>query len=352
VPASTPDVAALVRDALAWGEAHGVHVHDMAGISHQVVLEEGLARPGDIVVGADSHSLTPGALGAVAIGVGSSDLLGAVRMGKLWLEVPEAVEVRWTGRLGPGVTAKDMALASLARIPTSEIENTCCEWAGDAVQGLELTERAVLSNMGAELGAVSALVPADGLVCDHLRIDPAPVLAAPAPDPAAYARRWSFRADQLGPFVARPHSPRNGVPVAEVHGTTITHAYIGSCVGARLSDLHQAAAVLRRRRVASGVSLLVAPASRRVLAAAAADGTLGTLLEAGGTLLPTVCGPCAGMGGGVLPPGAVCVSTTNRNFRGRMGSPDAQVYLASSYTTAWSAVRGVLADPREVVAGV
>jgi 3-isopropylmalate/(R)-2-methylmalate dehydratase large subunit len=350
VPASTPDTAALVRDALAWGREHGVHVHDMEGISHQVVLEEGLARPGQVVVGADSHSLTGGAVGAVAIGVGSSDLIGAVRLGKIWLEVPEAVEIRWEGRPPEGVTAKDMMLATLARVPAAEVENTCCEWAGEAVYGLELSERAVLANMGAELGVVSSLVPADRLVCEHLGVDPAPFADAPPPAPDAYARRWRWTADDLEPFVALPHSPRNGCPVAEAAGTPITHAYIGSCVGARLSDLHQAARVLRGRRVAPGVTLLVAPASRRVLAAAAADGTLTALLEAGATLLPTACGPCAGLGGGVLPPGAVCVSTTNRNFRGRMGSPEAAVYLGSSYTTAWSAVRGALADPREALA--
>jgi 3-isopropylmalate/(R)-2-methylmalate dehydratase large subunit len=261
--------------------------------------------------------------------------------------------VEWSGRFAPGVVAKDIMLF-LCRELGMDNAFRVVEYGGDTVAAMSIGERAVLCNMAAELGAETGLVEADATTVAALAAAGRPV----APDAlrwrsdvgAGYLARHAFDAARLAPQVAAPHSPANSAPVTELAGARIDQGYIGSCMGAKLADLQAVAAVLRGRRVAAGVRLLVAPASQQVWVAAAADGTLATLTAAGATLLPTGCGACAALGAGVLAEDEVCISSTNRNFKGRMGANSAAVYLGSPYTVAASAVAGRIADPREFLA--
>jgi 3-isopropylmalate/(R)-2-methylmalate dehydratase large subunit len=270
--------------------------------------------------------------------------------GEIWIQVPDTVRVNWSGRFGRGVVAKDIVL-HLCRELGMENGGRVLEYGGDTVRNMSIWERMVLTNMAAELGAETGLVEADQVTVDALRAagrQPAADALDWRSDPGAtYAATHDFRATDLPPQVAAPHSPANSGPVGSYGDVHVDQAYIGACVGAKLSDLRMAAEVLEGRRVAPGTRLLVAPASTKAMADAAADGTLATLTAAGAYILPTGCGACAALGAGVLAENEVCISSTNRNFRGRMGANSAQVYLASPYTVAASAVAGRIADPRE-----
>lgn len=353
VPERDEESRKIVRIARDWAREEQLpHVYDSQGICHVVVPQHGHIRPGMLCVGGDSHSPTGGAFGAYMFGIGSTEMLGVVVTGEIWLRVPETLQMHWRGRLQKGVSAKDMMLHMLGRFGMNGGQYQAVEFCGEAVRALSMQERMTLSNMSAELGAQVGLIAPDAVTVDWLRAAGAPDLGELAhwqTDAGAVVTRHDFDAGTLSPQVAAPHSPANADGVARFSGTKVDVAYIGACTGAKLEDLRAAAQVLRGRHVAAGVRLMVAPASQQDQAAAQQEGVLQVLQQAGAELFPTACGACAGYGG-TLEDNTTVISSTARNFKGRMGSPTAQVYLASPYTVAASALRGVITDPREVLA--
>ena len=352
VPEIDDESRRIVRIARDWAaEQRLPHVYDSVGICHVVVPQHGHLRPGMFCVGGDSHSPTGGAFGAYMFGIGATEMLGVVVTGEIWLQVPETIFMQWDGRLADGVVAKDMMLAMLARLGMNGGAYQAVEFCGTAVQALSMPERMTLANMSAELGAQVGLVEPDETTRSWLDAHgAADVDVAPwHGDAGATGTRHRFDASTLAPQVALPHSPANGRGVDELPKTPVDIAYIGACTGAKLEDLRAAARVLAGRRIAGNVRLLVAPASVRDAEAAGREGILRALLDAGATLLPSACGVCAGYGESI-PEGSTVVSSTARNFQGRMGAATAQVFLASPYTVAASAVHGRIADPRELLA--
>jgi len=353
VPAVDAESATILDLTRKWVAEQGIrHFHDMKGICHVVLPERGHLKPGMFVVGGDSHSPTGGAYGAYMFGVGATDMAGVLATGETWLRVPETIRLRWTGALGPGVAAKDMVLAMCARLGMGGGDYQAIEYSGDTVQSLSMQERMTLCNMAAELGAQAGLVAPDATTAAAIRDaggDPGDVQAWQGDADTPVRESHDFAAARLEPQVAAPHSPANAGPVSAHLGERVQQAYIGACTGAKLADLRMAARVLKGRRVAPGTRLLVAPASTRTTAEAAADGTLAILTEAGAHLMPSGCGACAGYGAGVLAAGETCIASTARNFAGRMGSREARVFLGSPYTVAAAAVTGEIRDPREML---
>jgi len=330
------------------------HVIDSEGICHVVLPERGHLRPGMFGVGGDSHSPTGGAFGSYMFGIGATEMLGVCVTGQIWVQVPRTLRMHWAGRLQPGVSAKDMMLHTIARLGMNGGQYQAVEFAGSGVRALPMAERMTLSNMSAELGAQAGLIAADDVTREWLESVgvPAEKLAGAEQwftDEDAEFEQHSFDASALNPQVAAPHSPANTRDVAEFADVKPGIAYIGACTGAKLQDLRAAASVLQGRRVAAGVQLLVAPASAREQAQAETEGVMQVLLDAGATLLPNSCGACAGYGG-TFPEGATVISSTARNFKGRMGPASVNVYLASPYTVAASALRGHISDAREILA--
>ncbi len=354
VPERDEDSRRIVRIARDWAaEQRLPHVYDSIGICHVVLPQQGHLRPGLFCVGGDSHSPTGGAFGAYMFGIGSTEMLGVVVTGEIWVRVPQTIRMWWDGRLAPGLTAKDMMLAMTGRFGMNGADYQAVEFCGPAVQALSMPERMTMSNMSAELGAQTGLIAPDDTTRAWLRgvgvADETIETKGWHTDEGAPATTYRFDAATLAPQVALPHSPANARDVGDAAGTPVHVAYVGACTGAKLEDLRAAAQVLRGRRVADGVQLMVAPASLRDQQEAEREGVMAVLREAGAELLPTACGACSGYGG-TIPEGAHVIATTARNFKGRMGAATAQVYLASPYTVAASALRGRISDPREVLA--
>ncbi|SCK57537.1 3-isopropylmalate/(R)-2-methylmalate dehydratase large subunit [Variovorax sp. HW608] len=352
VPERDDDSRRIVRIARDWARDQQLpHVYDSQGICHVVVPQHGHIRPGMMCVGGDSHSPTGGAFGAYMFGVGSTEMLGVVVTGEIWLRVPETIQMWWDGALPKGVTAKDMMLHMIGRFGMNGGRYQAVEFCGPAVTALSMQERMTLSNMSAELGAQAGLIAPDATTAAYLagagvpHVDTRPWFT----DEDAEFTRHRFDASTLEPHIAAPHSPANSHGVSRFAGMPIDIAYIGACTGAKLDDLRAAAQVLRGRKVAKGVRLMVAPASVRDQKLAEEEGVLQALTDAGAELFPTACGACSGYGD-PMGDDVTVISTTARNFKGRMGSPTAQVYLGSPYTVAAAALRGSIADPREVLA--
>lgn len=326
----------------------GANLYDVgAGICHQLMIENDHVRPGEVFFGADSHTCTYGALGAFATGVGSTDLAAIMLTGKTWVKVPRTIKLEITGKLNPGVESKDLTLAMVGTLGFAGATYQAVELSGTAVQGLTLDERMTVANMGIETGAKVALVHPEGLDLPY-PFD----TEAITPDPDAdYVRELTIDGTALRPQISRPPRPDATVDIDELVGTSIDYAFIGTCVNGRLRDLHAAARILGGRQVAPGVRLVIAPASRKVMLDAAQDGTLATLTAAGASFLPSGCGPCVGTHAGVPGDGEVVLSTANRNFRGRMGNPEAHVYLASPTVVAAAAVAGEIVDPNDIAEG-
>jgi 3-isopropylmalate/(R)-2-methylmalate dehydratase large subunit len=350
VPAVDSESAAILKLTRDFARDYGVErFFDMQGICHSILPENGLLKPGIFVAGGDSHTPHAGAFGCYAAGFGATDMIGIVVTGKTWTIVPETIRVDIEGSLGMGVSAKDIMLLLCAELGMDNAFKAI-EYGGSGVSAMSMSERMVLSNMAAELGAEVGLIAPDEVTLAHIKSHSGDAGKAPlqwqSDANAIYEKRITIDANVLSPYVAAPHSPANSAPVATHEGVRIDQAYIGACVGAKLEDLHMAASVLAGHKIAKGVRLLIAPSSSKTTAQAASDGTLAILLEAGATLLPSGCGACAGMGAGLLADDETCISTTNRNFKGRMGHAGALVYLASPYTVAASAIAGVITDPR------
>ena len=352
VPERDDESRRIVRIAREWAQEQRLpHVYDSQGICHVVVPQHGHIRPGMLCVGGDSHSPTGGAFGAYMFGIGNTEMLGVVVTGQIWLQVPRTIAMDWSGRLAPGVTAKDMMLHMIGRFGMNGGAYQAVEFMGDAVRALSMNERMTLSNMSAEMGAQVGLIAPDEVTAHWLAAHGAPVddLARWRTDPQADVERHAFDASCLAPQVAAPHSPANTADVDRHAGTPVEVAYIGACTGAKIDDLRAAASVLRGRRTAQGVRLVVAPASLKDQAQAEAEGLMQVLRDAGAQVAATSCGACAGYGDSLTGVRRV-ISSTARNFRGRMGSADAEIYLGSPYTVAASAVAGRICDPREMVA--
>jgi 3-isopropylmalate/(R)-2-methylmalate dehydratase large subunit len=335
------------------------------GICHQVLSEEALVLPGQMILGADSHTTHFGWMGAFGAGVGRSEVLALWATGEIWLRVPESIRIVLTGRLPPGVTTKDLCLRIFRDLGADGGLYRSVEFAGEGVRHLSIESRMGIANFMAEFGVKNAYLPPDDRVFDWLaprraRRTGEPIeavrerIAAGAlyPDPdAPYEAEYVYRLEDLEPMVACPHSVDHVRPLREVAGTRIDMAFIGTCTNGRLEDIAAAAEILRGRRIAPGVRLLVIPASREVLEEALRRGFIQTLVEAGAMIGVPGCGPCMGNHMGIPAPGEVVISSGSRNFRGRMGTPDAEIYLASPAVVAASALRGVITDPREITSG-
>jgi 3-isopropylmalate/(R)-2-methylmalate dehydratase large subunit len=355
VPEQDEDSRRIVRIARDWASEQRLpHVYDSIGICHVVVPQKGHIRPGMFCVGGDSHSPTGGAFGAYMFGIGSTEMLGVMVTGELWVRVPETLRMQWHGQLQAGVTAKDMMLHMVGRFGMNGGQYQAVEFCGPAVQALSMQERMTLSNMSAEMGAQVGLIAPDQTTRDWLAATGEPAAREVDidgwwTDEGAAATTHTFDAASLAPQVAAPHSPANTRAVQAFNKVRIDVAYIGACTGAKLDDLRAAAHVFKGAKVASGVRLMVAPASVQDQQQAESEGVMAVLRQAGAEVLPTACGACSGYGG-TIPDGANVIATTARNFKGRMGSVSAQVYLASPYTVAASALRGEISDPREMMA--
>lgn len=352
VPAVDADSAEILSFTRGWVAERGIrHFYDMRGICHVVLQEHGHLRPGMFAVGGDSHSPSGGAVGAFMVGIGATEMAGVLATGEIWIRVPETLRIELSGALGPCLSSKDVLLHLCATLGMNN-DYLCIEYAGEAIAGLSMAERLTLCNMAAELGGKTGIVAPDARTAAALATAGAPNAFDPIwrSDEGAATRRHRVDLSALSPHVAAPHSPANSAPVNDHAGTRIDQAYIGACTGAKLEDLQMAASLLRGHQVASHVRLLIAPASTQTTLQAARDGTLQILTEAGAILLPSGCGACAGLGAGVLAKGEICIASTARNFKGRMGSAESRVYLGSPYTVAASAIKGAIADPREVLA--
>lgn len=331
----------LLRD---FSAEMGCHFYDVGeGICHQLMVENAHVRPGDIFLGADSHTPTYGAINAFAAGVGSTDLAAVMLTGRTWLKVPETIRIELVGQLPKGISAKDVILTLVGMLGVDGANYMSIEYTGEAIQPFTLASRMVLANMSAEMGAKTAFVDPTGL---ELWYDWTPIY--PDAD-ATYLQKHVVDVSRLKPKVAVPHSPSHVKDIDEVLGVKVHQAFIGSCTNARLEDLQMAARVLCGKKIARGVRMYVAPSSRRVFNDALADGTIQILSEAGVTVINAGCGPCVGTLGGIPGDDEVIISSTNRNFRGRMGNANAQIYLASPAVVAASALTGEITNPAEVL---
>jgi 3-isopropylmalate/(R)-2-methylmalate dehydratase large subunit len=316
------------------------------GICHQILVESGLALPGEVVVGSDSHTPHAGVMGAFAVGIGRTEMASVWAIGSIWLRVPESLKIKVSGQLKEGVTSKDLALQVIGDLKADAAIYMSVEWDGEAIQALPLSQRATLTNLMAEMGAKNSYIPPDQKVFNFLKERARREYEAIYPDPDAYyARVVEYDGAQIEPMIACPHSVDNVKPLSEVRGIPIDQAFLGTCTNGRLDDLAAAAAVLEGRRIAPGKRLIVIPASEAVYLAALQAGYLETFIKAGAVVESPGCGPCMGNHMGVPAEGEVSISSANRNFRGRMGTKESEVYLASPAVVAASAVAGVIESP-------
>lgn len=343
LPAYDEESRNIIRIARDWVREAGIeNFYDAQGICHVVLPERGHLRPGMFVVGGDSHSPTGGAFAAYMFGVGATEMLGVLVTGEIWLKVPHTLVMEFDGALQPGVSAKDVMLFLIGRFGLDGGQYQAVEYRGAAIRRLPMQERMTLCNMTAELGGQTGLIASDAITNAFLASE---LETWDSDAGASVLAHHRFNAAEIAPQVAAPHSPANAKPVEQFRDVKPTLAYIGACTGAKLEDLRMASQILRGRN--SKMRLLVAPASARDQKTAADEGTLQVLLDAGAELLPNACGICAGYGDPVLPEDMVAISSTARNFKGRMGAASSQVYLASPYTVAATAVAGRVCDPRE-----
>ena len=319
------------------------------GICHQLVAEH-FANPGDIIVGADSHTVTAGALAVFATGMGSSDIAIALALGKTWFRVPESFQISLSGRFEKRVGSKDLILYLIGKIGADGATYKALEFGGEAVPEICMSQRLTIANMAVEAGAKVGIFPSDEITKEFLVAQGRANKYKPLhPDAdAKYERTFPINLSELEPMVAKPHTVDNAAPARTLSGVKINQVFIGTCTNGRLEDLATAAAILKDKKCHPGVRLVVAPASRQVLASAMGFGYIQTLVAAGATLVPPGCAACLGLHQGVLGDKEVCLSTANRNFKGRMGNPEAFIYLASPATAAASALTGKITDPRKL----
>jgi len=334
-------------------EPHGIRLHfheGSGGIEHAILPEQGLVLPGELIIGGDSHTCTYGALGCFATGVGSTDCAVVAATGRIWLRVPETIKINFTGRRRPWVTGKDLALRLIGTLGVEGANYQVLEYHGDAIADLEIEERLTIANMATEVQAKAGFFHIDDKTRTYLEGRAKRPWTEVSSDPGAhYVREVTIDISDLEPQVAFPFSPANVHPLSEAIGVRVDEVFIGSCTNARISDLRQAARILKGKKVHERVRCIVIPASNAIYRQAMREGLAETFLEAGCAFSTSTCGPCAGGHMGVLGEGEVCLSTSNRNFPGRMGHKTARVYLASPSIAAATAVMGHIADPSTIL---
>jgi len=334
-----------------FAQQTGCLIYDIGdGICHQLVAES-LAKPGDVIIGADSHTVTAGGLGAFATGMGSSDIAIAFGLGKTWFRVPESIKVVVSGNFPEGVYAKDLILHLIGNIGANGATYKALEFSGGTVDSMSMSQRFTIANMAVEAGAKAGLFPADNITKDYLisqgRGNHYQSVFLDAD--ATYEQTININVAELEPTISKPHTVDNTALARQLTGTKIQQVFIGTCTNGRLEDLAIAASILKGKKCHPGTRLIVAPASRQVLLAAIKAGYIQSLVEAGAVILPPGCGACLGLHQGVLGDDESCLSTANRNFKGRMGNPQAFIYLGSPATAAATAITGEITDPREVI---
>jgi 3-isopropylmalate/(R)-2-methylmalate dehydratase large subunit len=351
VPAESVKAAELHKTMRQFAKDQKLRIYDVGrgGVCHQVMPEKGHVVPGTIIVGADSHTCTYGAFGAFATGIGSTEAAAVFATGKIWLKVPEAVKINVTGRFPNYVTPKDLILSVIGRMGVDGAIYESAEFTGPTIKGMSIAGRMTLCNMAVEMGAKNGIIEPDQTTRKFLesRVKTLPDFDSLKSDnDALYVRTVQFDVSKMEPQIACPSSVDNVKPVSEVGNVPIEQAFIGSCTNGRIEDLRLAAQVLKGKRVKDGVRALVIPASQEVYKQALNEGLMEIFTDAGAIVCGSACGPCLGGHIGLLAAGEACVSTSNRNFIGRMGSTQASVYLASPATVAASAVIGKITDPR------
>jgi 3-isopropylmalate/(R)-2-methylmalate dehydratase large subunit len=351
VPAKDTRSAELQKLLRDWSRAQGVAYYEQGrgGIEHTVLVEEGWVVPGSVIAGGDSHTCTYGALGAFGTGFGSTDIAACLATGTFWQAVPGTIRVEFTGSKGRYVTGKDLILAVIADIGVDGGTNMALEFVGEGAEALSIDERLAVANMAVEAGSETGFFPADETVADYLQGRTERSWSAERSDDGAdFAGTVTIDLDRLPPLVAMPHSPGNVVPLDHATGRKVDQVYIGNCSNGTMTDLRQAAEMLRGRRVHDRTRAIIVPASQRVYRQALAEGLLDLFVEAGAMVSAPTCGACFGGSGGILAPGENAITTTNRNFRGRMGSSEAGVHLANAWVAAAAAVAGEIVDPAEL----
>ncbi len=336
----------LMRD---FARQKGIYTCDVGeGVCHQLVPETGAVGPGSLVIGADSHTCTYGALNAFSTGVGSTDLAAALISGRMWFKAPDTLKIICHGELPPGVYSKDLVLFLTGQITADGATYLSVEYTGQAISALSQDARFTISNMAVEMGAKAGLMAADEKTFSWLESFTNKKYQPVEPDPdARYFRIEEYDVSKLEPYVAKPHTVDNVCPVGEVSDTVIHQVVIGTCTNGRLEDLRIAAGILKGRKCNKDVRLIIAPASRKIMLDAIKEGIAETLIESGAAFVTPGCGPCVGTHNGVPSDGEVVISTANRNFKGRMGNSKAFIYLGSPATAAASAITGRITDPRE-----
>lgn len=345
-PPANIQQAEIVKFTRQWAIENNVkEYYEFAGPCHQVMAETGNVLPGTVIFGTDSHTCMGGALGAFATGVGSTEMLGILVTGQTWVKVPETIKVDWRGALKYGVMAKDISLQTIGTIGHAGATYKAVEYVGNTISELSMDERMAITNMAVEMGAKAGLMAYDEKTEEYLHSmgykEYDPVFSD---EDAEYCETYNFSADNLKPQVACPHQVDNVTDTENVKDVTIHQAYIGSCTGGRLNDLKVAAEFLKGKKINSRVRLLVSPASSIIWKQADKEGYLAAIAEAGGVIMSPTCGVCVGLHSGIIASGENCISSSNRNFIGRMGSKEGNIYLASPLTVAASAVAGRVAD--------
>jgi 3-isopropylmalate/(R)-2-methylmalate dehydratase large subunit len=320
------------------------------GVCHQILVES-YVSPGNIVIGGDSHTCTSGALGAFATGMGSTDIAVGYALAKTWLMVPQTIKVNFNGNINKGVFAKDLIIYLISKITSDGATYRALEFGGELLEKLTIDDRFTISNMAVEAGAKTGIFPSDKVTMEYLKSQGRSNCFREiyADEGANYEQVIDINCSVIEPMVSQPHTVDNALPVSSLEKIKIDQVFIGTCTNGRLGDLRIAASILKGKKVAGGVRLIVIPASMDIYIKAIKEGIIETLVESGAIVLAPGCGPCVGIHQGILGDGEVCLSTQNRNFKGRMGNPDSFIYLSSPATAAWSSIKGYIADPREVL---
>lgn len=334
-----------------WAKKFGIKKHfkyglGQYGICHTLSHEEALVLPGEFYVGGDSHTNTTGALGALAVGLGHTDIAYAMMHGRIWLKVPETMLFKLVGKKPPHIMAKDIILKIISDIGTDGANYKTMEFAGNAVSEMSMEERLTLTNMTTEAGAKNGIIEHDAVTDEYIRQRTANSYKPISGDDPNYLEEYTYEIEKLEPTVAKPYSPQNAAAARELQGVEVNKAYIGSCTGAKLEDLRSAAQILKGKKVKIRTEVL--PAAQSIYLKAMKEGLIEIFMEAGAVVGPPTCGACCGAHMGILAKDEICVSTTNRNFPGRMGHVESQTYLASPLVVAASALKGKITDPRDI----
>ncbi len=348
-PSPNEGVSAIHKKIREFTAEQGIRLFDIGeGVCHQITPEFGFVVPGDLVIGADSHTCTYGAINVFSTGIGSTDLAAGMASGKLWFKVPDSVKFSVRGKWPKGVFSKDLVLKIIGDVTADGVTYKAAEFAGEAIDALSVEARFTISNMAIEMGAKAGLMNADKKALEwvkkHSSRIPAPVTADPD---AVYSAVHEYDVSKLSPQIAKPHTVDNTSPIEAMEGLELQQGLIGTCTNGRLEDLEVAAKILAGKNVRSGFRLIVAPASKKIFLDAMEKGYVRSIIDAGGVFVTPGCGPCVGTHNGVPSDGEKVISTANRNFKGRMGNNKSEIYLASPATVAASAIEGKIADPRK-----